>query len=242
MHDVAPATVEHSQRWRAALDLRGVPASLLVVPGPWRGQHLSQDPDLVGWLRDRAAAGDDIVQHGWTHRAAPGGSYWRQCRGRLVARGAAEFAALSEPEAYRRLVAGREALNRSGLPTVGFTPPGWLHSPGTLRALNRLGFEFTTSHRGIRDLRSGRLYAGPALSHRPGGRGEQLAARILSAAARAGTRRGGTIRIALHPDDLDIPRLRRITLATIDAVLAAGGRPMTYSGALRHLAGPGTDR
>jgi predicted deacetylase len=124
---------------------------------------------------------------------------------------------------------------------AGFTPPGWLHSPGTLRALRRLGFRFTTCHLGIRDLHSGRLHTALALSHRPGGHGERAAARVLAAWARIAADRGATVRIALHPDDLSRPHLRRTTLSAIDAVLAAGARPTTYSGALRGLGGQARD-
>jgi hypothetical protein len=50
------------------------------------------------------------------------------------------------------------------------------------------------------------------------------------------------VRIALHPDDLSRPPLRRTTLSAIDAVLAAGARPMTYSGVLRGVSGAGSIR
>jgi predicted deacetylase len=240
VHDVAAATTGASQRWCEALDRRGVPASLLVVPGPWRGRPLSEAPELAAWLRDRVATGDEIVQHGWAHRAPPCTWGWRWGYGWVVARGAAEFAALGAADAYRRLVAGRRALDGAGLPAAGFTPPGWLHSAGTLRALRRLDFRFTTCHRGILDLHTGRLHTGLALSHRPGGRGERPAARMLGAWARLAAGRGGTVRIALHPDDLSRPHLRRTTLSAIDAVLAAGARPITYSGALRDLARDGS--
>jgi hypothetical protein len=39
------------------------------------------------------------------------------------------------------------------------------------------------------------------------------------------------VRIALHPDDLARPGLRDATLRTIEAVLAAGGKAMTYGAA-----------
>jgi hypothetical protein len=59
--------------------------------------------------------------------------------GRFVARGAAEFAAIGEAEAADRLAAGRAVLASMGLVTDGFTPPGWLASPGSLRRAGQRG-------------------------------------------------------------------------------------------------------
>ncbi|WP_345433706.1 polysaccharide deacetylase family protein [Actinoallomurus vinaceus] len=229
VHDVAPVTAEQTRRWCADADSLGIPVSLLVVPGPWRGTSLADEPGYAEVLRARAAHGDELVMHGWSHQAGPEGSLPRRTVGRLVARGAAEFGALDEVQAADRLMSGRAVLREMGLVACGFTPPGWLASPATNRALRQAGFRYTTSHFGVRDLRSGRLWRGFALSHRPGGAGERLGAVLVKEWARWRARRGGLVRIALHPGDLDRPGLRDTTLRAIEAVLAAGGRAMTYS-------------
>ncbi len=115
------------------------------------------------------AGGDELVLHGWSHRAGPEGGRFRRAVGRAVARGAAEFAALDEEEAGRRLADARSVLAGLDLSVSGFTPPGWLASPAANRALVRSGFRYTTTHFGVRDLHSGRLHSGFALSHRPSG-------------------------------------------------------------------------
>ena len=226
VHDVSPATADETARWCADLDGLGVRASLLVIPGPWRGMTLT--PDYAGILRRRAAQGDEIVLHGWTHTAGPEGPWVRRQVGRAIARGAAEFAALSEDEAAARLHSGRLALEQVGLPVDGFTPPGWLASPGAVRALRGQGFRYLTTHRGLHDLRTRTTYRAFALSHRPGGTGERLGAALMRAWARRGARRGGLVRLALHPDDLKRPGLRDTTLRSIEDILAAGGRALTY--------------
>jgi len=132
-------------------------------------------------------------------------------------------------EASPRLASGRAALAEVGLTADGFTPPGWLASPGAVTALKNHGFRYVTTHWGLRHLHDGRLNRGFALSHRPtGGPGERVGVVLLRAAARRGAARGGLVRIALHPDDLSRPRLRTETLRAIEAVLAAGGQAMTY--------------
>jgi predicted deacetylase len=231
VHDVGPGSAEETARWCADADSLGIPVALLVIPGRWRGMALAEAQDYAATLRARRQRGDEIVQHGWEHVAGPEGSRLRRAVGRAVARGAAEFAALDEAEAGRRIECGRRVLDAHGLDARGFTPPGWLASPAAERSLARAGFTHTTSHFGVKDLRTGRLHRGFAYSHRPGGgAGERIGARMLAAGAARAARRGGLVRIALHPDDLRSPGLREITLRTIETVLAAGAVATTYAG------------
>lgn len=228
IHDVAPATSAAAKRWARHLDRLGVPATLLVVPGPWRGPGLADAPDLTAWLQDRRSMGDEIAQHGWDHRAVPGPPSWRRPVGSALARGCAEFWALDEAAAVRRLRRGRDVLAEGGLTVAGFTPPGWLASPGTGRALRGLGYRYTTSHTAITDLSAGQRLHLVALSHRPGGAGEHAAAVLMAVAARRLARRGQGVRIALHPDDIDRSNLRDATVRAIADALDAGARPRTY--------------
>jgi uncharacterized protein len=237
IHDVAPITADETRRWCADADSLGIPVSLLVIPGPWRGASLADEPGYADVLRARVARGDELVMHGWSHRAGPEGSLPCRLAGRAVARGAAEFGALDETQAADRLMSGRAVLREVGLTADGFTPPGWLASAATDRALSQVGFRYTTSHFGVLDLRSGRMRRGFALSHRPGGTGERLGAALMVGWARWSARRGGLVRIALHPDDLARPGLRDATLRAIEAVLAAGGWAATYSDVVSENAG-----
>ncbi|MFB9840284.1 hypothetical protein, partial [Actinoallomurus acaciae] len=127
------------------------------------------------------------------------------------------------------LARGRAVLSELGLTAHGFTPSGWLAAAAPDRALAQAGFRYTTSHFGVLDLRSGRTYRRFALSHRPGGTGERLGAVMMERWARWSAGRGGLVRVALHPDDLTRPGLRDATLRAIEAVLAAGGRAVTYA-------------
>lgn len=230
IHDIAPASAVATERWLADLDARGVPATLLVIPGPWRGSRLSQNPELVAELHDAASRGHELALHGWAHRAGRQGTPWRRAAAQLIARGAAEFAALDVAEATRRLTAGLAELATLGVEPAGFHPPGWLASPGAYQALRRVGLRYTTSHLFIHDLITERRHTLPALSHRPGGRGEALADQLMRTSAAAMARARRSFRVALHPDDLNHPGLRATTLAVIDDALAAGYRAGTYSG------------
>jgi predicted deacetylase len=167
--------------------------------------------------------------HGWCHQAGPGGSAWRRTTAQLMARGAAEFATLGQAEADERLRAGLAELSALGIEPEGFHPPGWLASPGAVEAMRRLGMRYTCSQLAVNDLITERRFRIPALSQRPGSAGERLAARLVRGTAWSMTRAGRSFRIALHPDDLDRPGLRGVTLDVIDRALAAGMQASTYS-------------
>ena len=250
VHDVAPGTAAQSLRWLEDLNRRGVPATVLLVPGPWRGPVLSTDGGLADLLLEAESRGHELALHGYYHRCTHGaGEFWRRGVARVMARGAAEFATLSQDEARARIEAGLDELASIGVEPVGFHPPGWLVNPDSVRALRRSGLRYYSTHLGVHTLAqlSGqgtgaagelRLAAGemrltaPALSHRPGGLGEQFGARLMTQAAQRLARQGRALRIALHPDDLTRPGLRDVTLRAIDAALEAGARPVTYAGAL----------
>jgi uncharacterized protein len=204
----------------------------LVIPGPWRGGSLAADQEFAAMLAERVSGGDEIIQHGWRHCVGPDRQGWRSVTERALARGAGEFAAISEPAAALRLRAGRAALESVGLVAEGFTAPGWLHSRGTLAALRESGFRFTTTHTGVLDLLAGRHITGPVFSHRAGGTGQALAALVLTTGTRTMVCGSGLVRIALHPDDLSYPALRKATLTAIDRCLASGVRPTTYGALL----------
>jgi predicted deacetylase len=229
VHDVAAATAEPTADWLADLGDRGVPATLLAIPGPYGGgPGLSGAPDLVDFLRAAANHGHELAMHGLGHEGMPGGTPWRRAVNQVLARGAAEFCSLPRGRARELLREGLDLLADVDIGVCGFTPPGWLASPGTRLALADLGFRYWTSHLAVHDLTGGTVRRMPALSHRPGGSGERTGARLMTAAARTLAHARVPFRIALHPADLTRPGLREATHAAIDIALAAGGRPVTY--------------
>jgi uncharacterized protein len=210
------------------LDRRHVPVTLLVVPGPWEGPPLRLDRDLVAWLHERRDQGDEIAQHGWTHRPVAGAPAWRRAVAQVAARGCAEFWSLDTREAKRRLELGRDVLTRAGLDPIGFTPPGWLASAPTREVLGELGYRYTTTRSTVVDLRAGATHRVPALSQRPGGAGEARGRTVVDGWARHLARRGASVRLALHPLDLANPALVESNLGVVDQLLEAGAKARTY--------------
>ncbi len=227
LHDVAPATLPEARCWLDELDVRGVPATVLVVPGPWRRPTLVQDDATVTWLRAAVARDHEVALHGWDHGRCSSARVEQRAAGRFLARGADEFIGLDRVQAAARIAAGRRVLADADLEPTGFTPPGWLASRGTVQAAGELGLRYLTSQRGVLDLRRAHRHDIVALSNRVGGWGERAGAGLLERLAPVLARRGG-VRIALHPDDLRRPRAREAALTAIDAALEVRAEPMTY--------------
>ncbi|MFC5994519.1 DUF2334 domain-containing protein [Pseudonocardia hispaniensis] len=220
----------------AALDARGVPLSQLFRPRT-RSGPIDPGSELVAWIRQRRAAGDAIVLHGYDHTTAPIGSWQPTAVPRLGRR--AEFAALPRHEAGLRLIAARRLLTAAELTTDLFIPPRWLASPGTVEALRDHRFTICADEHGIRLLGEGTELRSRTLGFRASGErnpvaegrkaAEQARCRMLEAEALRVARRGGLVRIALRAKDLAKPVRLQSALATIDAVLALGARPLTYA-------------
>ena len=82
------------------LETLGVHASLLVIPGRWNGQELSQSPAFVDWLHAAESRGHEIVQHGMFHARAKSfaTSTRRSQNGQLFGRGVPEFLAITSKQ------------------------------------------------------------------------------------------------------------------------------------------------
>ncbi|MCE9622986.1 MAG: polysaccharide deacetylase family protein [Actinomycetia bacterium] len=235
LHDVAPGTAAQSKHWLSIVEWYGLRATLLVVPGPWRGGSLANDPAFAAWLRAAEERGHELALHGWEHRSVrdQAGESRNDTRrhslmGALLARGCQEFWQLGADESERRIIAGQEVLRAAGIEARGFTPPGWLASPETLSTLRRLGFEYTTTQWSVVDLHRDREIRIAALSQRPGSALTGVAARANEQIARSRLTRRIPLRLALHPDDLGDLRLVNATKRTLAHAVRVGTRSVTY--------------
>jgi hypothetical protein len=161
VHDVAPSTLDEVEWLLERLDALGVERRVLkVIPAE---PGADDDARLVDLLRREAANGSELVLHGWTHRAGGRrrGSPADRLRARLFAADAAELLTLPGDELRRRVTAGRDWLERHGLPSTGYCPPGWLATEALVPALRDAGFHYLVTLRGLRDLRRRRTITLP---------------------------------------------------------------------------------
>lgn len=228
LHDVAPATAESSRRWLELLEARSLRASLLVVPGPWRGQGLRSSAAFLSWLRRAESNGHEVVLHGWNHTRAIPPTGLRGRYGAVMARGCEEFWSLPYSAAMSKLGDGLAILRDEGFEPVGFVAPGWLLSDESLRALRTLAMRYTVTHTRVIDVATAKSERVFVTSQRPGsvvGSALALGTHGLLAALTTLSR---PVRVAIHPDDLNDPVLRRTNLTLCDRATGHGYTTMTY--------------
>ncbi len=222
VHDVAPPFAPGVRQLLDELDRRSIrPRVLKVVPnyaGKW---PLSEDAELCNLLRSEAAAGSEIVAHGWTHQTQGRmrGPLSARCMGSWFAPEAAEFLTLPEAAAREAARNARRALaDTLGVEPQGFCAPAWLINREGRAAVTAAGYRYLLERGAVRDLQTGEAVPTPWQGHMGvGGFHEWLVQRGNGAVAmRAGITHGGlsrrpVVKVFLHPQRLrDSPALERV--------------------------------
>jgi uncharacterized protein len=227
VHDVAPATWPQCEALLRMIDTLGAPpVTLLVVPHFHRGVRARDSQAFVEALHARRARGDELVLHGFFH--VDEGPAPRSVAGfvarRVLTRGEAEFAAVTESEARDRLQQGIALFDDEGWPLHGFVPPAWQLNAATRHALDAAShrFQYVPVRHGIHRLPEWTFEATANYCYSPDRPWRRLMSRaqIATEAARRGSRR--LLRLSLHPLD-----------ARFDAVTAHWRRLITAALATR---------
>jgi len=203
---------------------------LLVIPGRWNGQELSQSPAFVDWLHAAESRGHEIVQHGLLHtRDKNFASTSKRARiGQLLGRGCQEFWELPYEEAFQRLIHGKSIMTKCGFHATGFVAPAWMMSEGTLDALRDTGFQYTNNHTHLINTQTGAKKFVVVTSQRPRSLLSLPGVAVTNGIAKYVESQGKPLRIAIHPADLMSPRLREANLKLITQFLSRGYVSMTY--------------
>jgi predicted deacetylase len=157
LHDVSPHTRAECAAILAELATRGVPrCSLLVIPDHHHRGHMLADADFSAWLQAQAAAGHEIVIHGYHHRRDRRAeeSAWDKFTTRLYTADEGEFYDLDRASAAALVAKAREEFAQLGLAPTGFIAPAWLLSPAAEDALRDLGIGYTTRLGSVLDLQT----------------------------------------------------------------------------------------
>jgi predicted deacetylase len=236
LHDIEPATFERCALMRDWLDDHGVDrVTLLVVPARDLHPLGERSPEMARWLSERRRRGDSIAQHGFQH-ARLRRPAWQQ-RVTAPATGhqrAAEFVGLDDEETRRAVEAGWRVLKLAGVEPDGFVAPAYaytralrstLTAPGTLSVRFRWWAGLLRLHRALTGQGAGsRQLLAPAWDLGSEGR---LRRALAPSLIRAGSLlQGDTLRLDLHPADLERPR----HMLALERVLSrAGGRRMAIT-------------
>jgi predicted deacetylase len=207
-------TIDDVAAFRAELEARRVPVSLLVAPRLKGGYRLDEDPATVEWLRMRRTVGDAVVLHGYDEAAT------KKLRG--------EFATLQAHEANLRLMGADRVLEHLGLRTRLFAAPGWNVSQGAVTALPRNGFRLLAGINGITDLVRHTTVRARVLGIGEGFLTEPWWCRTMVLAAERTARRSGIVRVAVAARQLRRPGPRQAMIDAIDLALMHHCTPAVY--------------
>jgi predicted deacetylase len=234
IHDVRPSLEREVRYLLAALDAVGARLRVLkVVPNADGREDMRASARLTRLIADEAAAGSEIVLHGYTHRAAgrARGSLSTRLRARLFAGDAAEFLTLDRSEMVRRLHAGRETLREIGVEPAGFCAPCWLAAPEMPGALAECGFRYYITMNTLIDLAGGRRVWTPWAGYMGAGGAQE---RLIGGVGRAYVTAAGAapvVKVFLHPQRAIGVRASGDTVRLLSHLLRAR-QPTTYAALL----------
>lgn len=200
VHDVAPPTWPQCERLLGQIEALGdFPVTLLAVP---RYHHVPPDPAFERWLCERAARGDEIALHGYTHvdDGVPRDTLDR-LRRQVYTRGEGEFWALPFEVAAFRLRSGVRWLESLGIAPRGFVPPAWLMGEQAWRALRLEDFDYVCTLRHIHLLREGTRIACQAQTWSSETPWRRALSTAWNAALAQAQRPQPLARLELHPGD-----------------------------------------
>jgi uncharacterized protein len=237
VHDAAPSTWARCERVIDAIAaVADIPLTFLVVPA-YHGSCSAQ-PEFERHMGRLVRRGHELALHGYFHRDSqlPGG--WADwLKRRVYTAGEGEFAALPEREAAERLYLGRRWFTANGWPLAGFVPPAWLMGAGAWRALRCDGhFEYATTLGRIHLLRQGTSVRAPAFTYSTRSALRRGLSVAWNTALPAALGRARVVRLALHPDDADHPRIRSSWQRLLERLLQQR-RAVTKAGLVRALGG-----
>jgi predicted deacetylase len=238
LHEIEPATFERCFEVRDWLQSHGVDrVTLLVIPARDLHPLGERSPEMVDWLIERRRLGDSIAQHGFQHEQLRRAGWSPHLLAPRRGRRAAEFVGLDDHDTRRAVEAGWRLLKLAGIEPDGFVAPAYAYTPALRDALSTrfrwwaglLGLHGALAPAqsvgapeegvsGEEQMRSWRRLA-PAWDLGAGGRlGGALPPAMIHAGA---VLAGSTLRLDLHPTDLESPRGTR----ALERVLAhATGR------------------
>jgi predicted deacetylase len=209
LHDVAPATWPRCRRVLDAVRaVADIPVTLLVVPA-YHGECSAQ-PAFEAQMTERHAAGDELALHGYFHcdpQSPCGVADWLRRRVYTVE---GEFSALCQREASERIHLGQRWFAANGWPLSGFVAPAWLLSEGAWAAVRATrGLLYTSTLTRLHLLPAVAATRAPCLTYSTRSEWRRLGSLAWNRCLLRPTARVPVLRLGLHPDDAEDPRVRR---------------------------------
>ena len=230
LHDVSPRTRGECAEILAKLAALGVAkCSLLVIPDHHGRGHFRADAECAAWLRAQAAAGHELVMHGYHHERErrPGETVATKLTTRFYTANEAEFYDIGHDAAKALVERAREDFRQLGIEPAGFIAPAWLLSAEAVLALWELGCAYTTTLGGVVDLKGGRVFHSQSLVWSVRSAWRRQLSRAWNALLARRLAANPLLRISIHPVDLRHPQIWR-QIRDIIARTLADREPLTY--------------
>jgi uncharacterized protein len=231
LHDVSPRTRAECGQILAELAALGVPrCSLLVIPDHHGSGHFLADAECAAWLRAQAAAGHELVMHGYHHQRArrAGESVGAKLTTRMYTADEGEFYDLDRAAAASLVEKARGDFRQLGVEPAGFIAPAWLLSAEAEAALRELGCEYTTRLGSVVDLqKDGRVFKSQSLVWSVRSAWRRQVSRAWNALLFRRLAGNPLLRVSIHPVDLRHPKIWQQVRDIITRALA-DREPLTY--------------
>ena len=202
--------------------MNGSNLAMLVVPDHWGNAPIAHDRAFQHRLRGWADSGVEMFVHGWEHRdISTHGTAMAGFKAKHMTAGEGEFLGLDYPAALARMVNGKKLVEDiTGRAATGFIAPAWLYGPGALTALNEAGFTMAEDHMKVWNPASEKvLTRGPVITWASRSKMRIASSLGFAALARHVLKPMTHVRVAVHPGDAHVPRLRKSIDATMVTLL-----------------------
>lgn len=233
VHDVSPREFGRIQEIDRFFEEVGIGPryAMLVVPNFWREWPLAAHRDFAAWLRERAAAGVEMILHGLFHldtTPPEARNFESRMRHRIFGEG--EFAMIDEGDADRRLREGRDILeNALGRPVDSFIAPSWQYSRGARAALRRQKFRIAEGRFWLWSPDTGDVVSRtPVIAYSNRTAGRRRSSLVWSRAASHLLAGDPVVRHAIHPGDFDSDALKAEIRRSLRDLLETR-RPVSYA-------------
>jgi uncharacterized protein len=243
IHDVTPVHGRRLERLVPFVEERvgAGKFALLAVPD-FHGQgKIDSDHAFAAKLRGWSDAGCEVFLHGHAHRdtGRHSGAVARLKAEHLTA-GEGEFLSLDHPTATALLIDGRKRVEDViGRSVAGFIAPAWLYSRDTRRAIADLCFPIAEDHFCVWHPPSGLvLTRGPVVTYASRSPIRMVSSLAWSRVASILLKPSTTIRLGVHPHDIDQPELEREIARALRA-FSKSHAPGRYADLLPRLASDG---
>ncbi len=236
LHDVSPRTRPAFEQILRELGALGVDrCSLLVIPDHHCAGNFRDDPGFCRWLERLAAAGHELVAHGYYHRRPrrSAESAWDRWITRVYTAGEGEFYDLPEAAAAELLDRARADFATLDAPAPrGFIAPAWLLGPEAERAVRKAGFQYTTRLRAVDDFAAGDRIHSQSLVYSCRNAWRRAASLAWNGSLARRLREAPLARLSLHPPDREHPAIWSQALRIARNALS-DRTPLTYADFLR---------